>query len=178
VPTALEQELLNLLVGTNEQRRRVGQTLYHFYRTLVFWMPKGRPFFDITKAWSAGGATIFDSLATTLAELPPPRPDPTLRAFLGRVLGRLADDLERGDHMLVPFLRYLETLFPELTEMIRRESAGSRLHDLALARELADLFAVAPDARREDVVLSLRVSVEGFLAPVPDAGRKPTRPPA
>ena len=163
MPSPLEKELMQLLVETNEQRRRVGQTLYHFYRTLVFWMPKGRSFFDITKAWSAGGATIFDSLATTLAELPPPSRDPTLRAFLGKVLGRLADDLERGDHMLVPFLRFLETLFPELTNMIRQESVGSRLYDLDLARELASLFAVAPDARREDVVRSLRASAEGFL---------------
>lgn len=164
--TALEKELLQLLVETNEQRRRVGQVLYHFYRTLAFWLPKGRPFFDITKAWSAGAATIFDSLARTLAELPPPTPDPTLRAFLGAVLNRLADDLERGDHMLVPFLRYLETLFPQLTEMIREESGGSRIHDLELARELASLFAVHPDAERADFVRSLRASADGFLEPL------------
>jgi len=164
--TALEKELLHLLVETNEQRRRVGQTLYHFYRTLAFWLPKGRPFFDIMKAWSAGGAAIFDGLATTLAELPPPQPDPTLRRFLGEVLNRLADDLERGDHMLVPFLRYLETLFPKLTEMIRQESAESKIYDLELARELASLFAVAPDTPRKDVVRSLRASAEGFLVPI------------
>ena len=162
--TALDRELLQLLVETNEQRRRVGQTLYHFYRTLVFWLPKGRSFYDVAKAWSAGGAAIFDSLATTLADLPPPTPDPALRRFLGRVLTRLADDLERGDHMLVPFLRYLETLFPELTEMIRLESVGSRLYDLDLARELASLFAVAADTPRADFVRSLRASAEGFLA--------------
>ena len=166
MPTALEKELLQLLVETNEQRRRVGQTLYHFYRTLVFWLPKGRTFYDITKAWSAGGAAIFDTLATTLAELPPPTPDPTLRAFLGEVLNRLAGDLERGDHMLVPFLRYLETLFPQLTEMIRQESVGSRIYDLERARELASLFAVAPDTPRTDFVRSLRASAEGFLEPI------------
>ncbi len=166
MPTALETELLRLLVGTNDQRRCVGQTLYHFYRTLTFWMPKGRSFFDITKAWSAGGAAIFDSLARTLAELPPAHPDPVLRAYLGQVLGRLADDLERGDNMLVPFLRYLETLFPELTEMIRQESVGTHLYDLDLARELASLFTLAPDARREDVVRSFRAAAEGFREPL------------
>ena len=160
---ALDKELLQLLVETNEQRRRVGQTLYHFYRTLGFWLPKGRSFYDITKAWSAGGAAIFDTLATTLADLPPPTPDPVLRHFLGGVLTRLADDLERGDHMLVPFLRYLETLFPELTEMIRQESVGSRVYDLDLARELASLFAVSADTPRADFVRSLRASGEGVL---------------
>lgn len=164
--STLDRELLQLLVETNEQRRRVGQTLYHFYRTLVFWLPKGRSFYDITKAWSAGGAAIFDALATTLADLPPPTPDPVLRRFLGGVLTHLADDLDRGDHMLVPFLRYLETLFPELTAMIRQESVGSRVYDLDLARELASLFAVASDTPRRDFVRSLRASAEGFLEPL------------
>lgn len=160
--TALDRELLSLLVETNDQRRRVGQTLYHFYRTLIFWMPKGRTFFDITKAWSAGGAAIFDALAATLAELPPPSPDARLRGFVRGVLERLADDLERGDHMLVPFLRWIESLFPELTTMIREESVGSRIYDLELARELASLFAVSPDAARGDFVGSLRAVASGF----------------
>lgn len=164
--TALDKELLSLLVETNDQRRRVGQTLYHFYRTLIFWMPKGRTFFEITKAWSAGGAAVFDALATMLADLPPARPDGKLRRFVSRVLDHLADDLERGDHMLVPFLRWIETLFPELTTMIREESVGSRIYDLDLARELASVFAVSQDAARGDFVSSLRAVAAGFAEEV------------
>jgi hypothetical protein len=162
VPTALDRELLKLLTGTNDQRRRVGQTLYHFYRTLIFWMPKGRTFLEITRAWSAGGAAVFDTLATTLDEIGEPSRDERLRAFTGRVLVQLADDLERGDRMLVPYLRWLETLFPELTEMIRQEDVGSRIYDVDLARELGSLFAAAPDASREDLVRSLRACGHGF----------------
>jgi len=164
MPTALDKELLSLLVETNDQRRRVGQALYHFYRTLIFWMPKGRTFFEITKAWAAGGAAVFDALAHVLAELPPARPDHRLRRFVGGVLEHLADDLERGDHMLVPFLRWVETLFPELTTMIREESVGSRIYDLDLARELASLFAVPQDVERGDLVRSLRAVAAGYAA--------------
>ena len=106
--TELDRELVKLLVETNEQRRRFGQAIYHFYRTLVFWLPKGRSFLQITQAWSAGGATIFDTLAATLEEMDEHAADPTLRAFVVRVLDQLADDLERGDNMLVPYLRWLE----------------------------------------------------------------------
>ena len=70
-PADLDRQLLELLVETNEQRRRVGQTLYHLYRTLVFWLPKQRSFLDVTRAWSASGAAVFDALATTLGDLGP-----------------------------------------------------------------------------------------------------------
>jgi len=161
---ALDLELQKLLVGTNDQRRRVGQALYHFYRTLVFWMPKGRSFFETTKAWAAGGAAIFDGLAATLEPLGPWERDRRLRAYTANFLQQLAEDLERGDHMLVPFLRWMETLFPELTEIIREEDARSKIYDYDLARELASLFVSVANAPRAEVVTSLRTCAEGFFA--------------
>lgn len=159
--TTLDRELQKLLVGTNDQRRRVGQALYHFYRTLIFWMPKGRTFLEITTAWSAGGAAVFSTLATTLEELADGTRDENLRRFVGRVLGQLADDLHRGDHMIVPFLRWIEGLFPELTEMIQQEAVDSRIYDFDLARELASLFAAAADAERAEIVASFRTFAGG-----------------
>lgn len=158
----LDHELQKLLVGTNDQRRRVGQALYHFYRTLVFWMPKGRGLFETTQNWAAGGAAIFDGLASTLEELEPWREDARLRAYVARFLDQLADDLERGDHMLVPFLRWMETIFPELTEIIREEDATSKIYDYVLARGLADLFVAVANQSRPEVVQALKTCAEGF----------------
>ena len=162
MPTALDHELQKLLIGTNDQRRRVGQALYHFYRTLIFWMPKGRTFLGITKAWAAGGAAIFDGLAQTLEPLGDWKHDQRLRTYVGGFLAQLADDLERGDHMLVPFIRWVETLFPELTEMIQEEDDRSRIYDYDLARKLSSLFASAADANRAELVRALRAAGHGF----------------
>jgi len=160
--TSLDLDLQRLLVGTDEERRRVGQALYHLYRTLVFWHPRGRTFLQITKAWAAGGATIFDTLAATLEPLGPWQRDEALRALTGRVLVQLAGDLERGDTLLVPFLRWIESVFPEITELIRQEGdAPIRDHDLA--RELSSLFAGLVDAERGEVVHALRTAGEGYL---------------
>lgn len=162
MPHTLDHELRKLLIGTNDQRRRVGQALYHYYRTLIFWMQKGRPLFATTQAWSAGGAAIFRGLTVTLEPLTPWARDTRLRVYLAGFLEQLADDLERGDHMLVPFLRWMETIFPELTEIIREEDATSKIYDYDLARELASLFASIADAPRSEVVQALRTCAEGF----------------
>jgi hypothetical protein len=156
---ALDAELERLLVGTNEQRRRVGQALYHFYRSLVFWSARGRSFVAIAAAWSAAGAGIFDALATTLRELPPHAPDARLRRFVRDVLLRLAADLERGDHMLVPFLRWIETRFPELTAMMQAESRATAIHDFELARELTGLFRLVARGERAEMVRLLRGAI-------------------
>jgi len=145
-------ELARLLVGTNDQRRRVGQSLFHFYRTLIFWKAKGLSFFEVTRAWSAGGAAIFDNMADTLRELGEPQRDETLRAFLGDFLRQLADDLERGDHLLLPFLRWLEGRFPELTAMMQAEDETSRIYDVELAEVLARMYAFAARCERADLV--------------------------
>ena len=68
----------------------------------------------------------------------------------------LADDLERGDHMLMTFLRWLEGRFPELTEMMKRESSDSRILDVELARWLGSLLAYGAQAGREDFTRALR----------------------
>jgi hypothetical protein len=154
----LDLELKRLVVGTNDQRRRVGQTLYHFYRTLVFWKEKGLSFFDITRAWAAGGAAIFDAMATTLRELGDPGRDDRLRAFLAGFLDQLAEDLERGDHMIVPFLRWLDAHFPEVTAMMRAESPESRIYDLELADLLAQLLVHAGRAERDEIAGFLRAA--------------------
>ena len=147
----LDRELKRLILGTNDQRRRVGQAVFHLYKTLVFWHDKRRPFLDSVRAWSVGGAAIFDSLAATLEGLDRFDEDAKLRTWLAEVLDQLAGDLERGDHMLVPFLRWLESRFPELTRMMQAESAGSKIYDFALARRLTGIFARAAEADRAGV---------------------------
>lgn len=154
----LDVELKRLVVGTNDQRRRVGQTLFHFYRTLIFWRDKGFGFFDVVRAWSAGGAAVFDALAGTLAALGEAERDERLRAFTVEFLEQLAGDLERGDHMMLPFLRWLETRFPELTEMMQAESADSRIYDIVLAEDLAALFVHAARADRDGMLNVLRAA--------------------
>lgn len=163
---ALDLELKKLIVGTNDQRRRVGQALYHFYRTLIFWHDKGLSFYEVTRSWSAGGAAIFDALQTTLCEVGEQESDDQLRELLARFLDQLAGDLGRGDHMLPPFLRWLEGCFPEVTEMMRAESAESRIYDIALADTLARLFAHAARSERKDLIGYLRATRDE-LTPAP-----------
>ncbi len=148
VDSHLDRELAKLVLGTNDQRRRVGQAVYHLYRTLIFWHDKRRPFHASVQAWSVGGAAIFESLAAMLEGLDPFEEDAKLRAWLAIVLAQLGDDLRRGDHMLVPFLRWMEGRFGELTRMMQEESAGSTIYDFALARILEELFARAAGADR------------------------------
>jgi hypothetical protein len=162
MPSQFEIELERLVVGTNDQRRRVGQTLFHLYRTFIFWKDKGRSFFDVTRAWSAGGAAIFDAMASTLREVGPPEPDEPLRRFLAGFMERLAGDLERGEHRFVGFLRWLESTFPEITEMMRAESGDSRIYDSELAEQLGALFARAARADREALVGLLRRASRDF----------------
>ncbi|MDJ0523461.1 MAG: hypothetical protein QNJ90_15440 [Planctomycetota bacterium] len=159
---ALDAELQRLVVGTNDQRRRVGQTLFHFYRTLIFWREKGMSFFDVVRAWSAGGAAVFDALAATLREMGAPERDEVLRAFTAEFLERLAEDLERGDHLMVPFLRWLETRFPQLTAMMHAESETSRIYDVDLAEDLAALFVHAARSDRAGMLSVLRAAARAI----------------
>ena len=161
---ALDDELRGLLAETNDQRRRAGQALYHFYRSLVFWQGKGRTFHAIAKAWSAGGEQIFDSQAAALQRLAPHRADLPLRAYVADVLAQLAGDLERGDHLLVPFLRWIEGRFPELTSMMQAETPDSRIHDYDLARALARMFGLCERADRAEMVRCLRETSAEIVA--------------
>ena len=157
MPHELDDQLRRLLVGTNEQRRRTGQALHHLYRTLVFWSRHERPFLWIVRSWAAGGAAIFAALATTLSDLPGRATDVPLRRYVREVLERLADDLERGDGMLLPFLRWLEGRFPPLTEMMQAESESTRIHDHELALLLARGFVQVNEAEpRSDLVDRIR----------------------
>ena len=160
----LDLELKKLLVGTNDQRRRFGQTLFHFYRTLVFWRTKGLSFYEVTRAWSAGGAAVFDAMAGTLRELDDPGRVVALRRFVSDFLSQLAQDLERGDHLLVPFLRWLEARFPELTAMMQAEDEKSRIYDVELAEVLARMLAYAARSEREDLVGIVREASEAIGA--------------
>ena len=148
---SLDAELRRLLAETNDQRRRFGKALYHFYRTLVFWGERGASFAEATRMWAAGGAAIFDGLAASLRELDPHAEDHTLRAFAVTFLRRLGEDVKRGTHMRVSFLRWLEARFPELTTMMRTETTVVQLFDYDLAFELANLFARIAQARDEDL---------------------------
>ena len=147
----LDAELRRLLADTNDQRRRFGRTLYHFYRTLIFWGERGTSFPEATRMWAAGGAAIFDGMAASLRELTPHEEDNALRAFASTFLRRLGQDLQRGPHMRVSFLRWLEARFPELTAMMQTESATVRIFDYDLAFELANLFAAVARAKDDGV---------------------------
>jgi len=160
VKSQLDRELEQLLVGTNAQRRRAGQALYHFYRTLIFWQNKGHTFHDSVRAWSAGGAAIFDSIAGTLAELGDPSRDEQLRRFMALVLHRLADDLERGDHTRTSFLRWIESRFPELTAMMKEEADDSTVYDVDLAVDLSELFTLCAGADAGETSAVLRAGAE------------------
>jgi len=159
----LELELKRLVVGTNDQRRRVGQTLFHFYKTLIFWREKDLPFAQVTRMWSAGGAAIFDAMAGTLRRLGEQTDDPRLREFCARFLEQLAGDLERGDHMIVPFLRWLEERMPELTAMMQEESPTSRIYDIELADILAALFVHCARAEPEGMPRVLRAAAAEII---------------
>lgn len=148
----LDLELKRLMVGTNDQRRCVGQTFYHFYKTLIFWKSKGLSFFEVTRSWSAGGAAIFDAMADTLRELGESASDVKLRAFTSELLVQLADDLQGGDHLLMPFLLWLERRFPELTEMMRAEDEATRIYDVEFAEVMARLLAYTVHSEREELV--------------------------
>ena len=50
--------------------------------------------------------------------------------------------------MLVPFLRWIEGRFPDLTKMMQEEGAGSRIFDFVLARDLTLLFGSLARADR------------------------------
>ena len=160
MPSQLDHELKKIVLGTNDQRRRVGQAFYHFYRTLIFWNEKDVGFLDITRAWSVGGAEIFDGLATALRDLEVFGTDTRLRQWLAEVLGQLAGDLERGDAMLFPFLRWLEGRFPTLTTMMQEEQSGSKIWDYELARRLAHLFTLTAGADRRAMVDLLRAEAD------------------
>lgn len=164
MPSQLDLELKKLVVGTNDQRRRVGQALYHFYRTLIFWNEKQVPFLEITRGWSLGGAEIFDTLSRSLHELGPAERDERLRAWLAEVLTELAADLERGDAMLFPFLRWLEGRFPTLTAMMQEEQGGSKILDYELARRLAHVFTRMAGADRAGMAALLRDEAEALRA--------------
>jgi hypothetical protein len=161
----LDAELRRLLVRTNDQRRRTGQALHHLYRTLVFWARHEATFLESVQRWSPGGAEIFRQLALTLEALEPVEPDDALRPYFGEVLEHLADDLERGDRMLVPFLRWIESRFPPLTEMMRGESDESRTYDVDLAWLLARTFAACRTAARREMVKALRDAARSLTTP-------------
>jgi len=129
----------------------------------VFWNDKGLAFFDITRSWSVGGAAVFDSLAATLREFDVFDRDERLRGWLAEVLDQLAGDLERGDGLLFPFLRWLEGLFPSLTAMMQEEQSGSKVWDYDLARTLANLFTRTAGADRATMIAMLREGTNNII---------------
>ena len=82
-----------------------------------------------------------------------------LAAFLRT---RMAGDVERGDTMLLPFLRWLEGRFPELTEMMQAESPASRIYDVALAEDMATLFVHAARAEVGALPVLLRAAAKAL----------------
>lgn len=138
----LERELQLLLVETNDLRRRTGQTFWHFFRTLVFWNDKGKGFGESVKLWAPAGSSIFGTLAGVLREVGEHSEDTALRGYTAEVFERLADDLERGEHMRMSFLRWLESRFPDLTDLMQTSDAGERIYDYAYAQQLSSGLAM------------------------------------
>jgi hypothetical protein len=152
----LERELRRLMAGTNDLRRRTGQVLWHLDRTLIFWDRRGRGFFDVVRLWLPAAAGVFESTARAIAEHGRPDADGRLRRFVAGVLEHLADELDRGDLRLHPFLRWLEGRFPTLTAMMQAERPDSRLYDADLARTLGETFLLASGDDRAALTSRLR----------------------
>lgn len=161
---ALDQELEKLLVGTNDLRRRAGQAFYHFYRTLVFWGDKGLSFEDTTRVWMGAGAAIFRLTAASVESAGEQVQDVPLRAYIAKLLTQLAEDLERGDHTRMAFLRWLEARFPELTQMMQREVSAAPIYDGALARDLSHAFVVAAGGNLATMTGHLRDTAAALTA--------------
>ncbi len=138
--TGPDDALLPLVAETNDLRRAAGQALWYLHRCLVYWRDRGRSFAAILTAWAPACGQAFGTLETRLRKLRPHARDERLRRYLSDVFGRLAGDLDRGDGMAVPFLRWLEARFPALTAIMREEARGARspdrTFDLDLARDL------------------------------------------
>lgn len=158
-----DDELLEVIAETNDQRRRVGQSLLGLHRALLFGKGRGRTFFDSVRLWAPGAATTFASLADRLRRLPPAAHDDRLRRWFAPLLGGLAGDLERGEHGLVPFLRDLERSFPELTALMREEARAPRIADLELARALEAMCGALARDDRAAAVRRLRAAGAALL---------------
>ena len=152
----MHDALRSLLAETNDQRRRFGQTIYHFYRTLGFWHGRGKDFAYATRAFAPAGAQLFESMATHLRELTPHQEDVALRQFAQGVFAQLADDLERGPRLLVGYMRWLEGRFPLLTRLMQAESPTSRCFDYALAVDLGQGLQAMAHARGVTLIHAAR----------------------
>ena len=107
---------------------------------------------------------LFASLEARLRRLPSAGRDERLRRWLSAVLLRLAEDLDRGDRMLIPFARWLEGRFPDLTALMRREAPGSKVHDAALAQDLALTFGACARAEPERLARVLAEAAADLVA--------------
>lgn len=161
----LDRELKALLVGTNDLRRRTGQALYHLYRTLIFWGRRGKGFADATRLWCAAAASIFDTLVTSLREAGSAQEDAPLRRYVQEVLRQLAEDLAAGDRMQHGWLRWLESRFPRLTELMQDSPASLRILDSDLALTLAEGLTLVAGASDDQLPARLR-DLAGDLAPL------------
>ncbi len=142
-PIRLRRDLERWLFDANDARRRVGQALYHFYRTLVFWNRRGLGFGRITTLWAPAAAEILSELGRALERQGLAGRDDALRAFAAGFLERLAEDLGRGDRALPLFLSWMETRFPRLTALMRESDPQAALHDPPLLGTLATGLARA-----------------------------------
>lgn len=150
------RDLERLLLDTNDQRRRVGQAFYHFYRTLVFWQRRGYEFERITRLWASCAADHFDAVARAPEAGEASRRDEDLRGYAAGLLERLAADLDRGSRSLPLFLSWLETRFPALTDLMRASDPADRVSDAELATLLSVAFGRAAQAADGAVAEPLR----------------------
>ena len=160
----LEDRWFRAFAETNDQRRCAGQALHYLHRTLLLGYERGKGFAGVVRAWAPGAAALFASLETRLRRLAMAGRDDRLRRWLANVLARLADDLDGGDRRIVPFARWLEARFPELTALMRGEPAGSRLHDADLARGLALAFAACGRSAKGALAGPLRAAAADLAA--------------
>ena len=145
----LNEELTQLIVGTDDLRRRVGQVFYYFYRSLIFWTEKGLSFYEVTKLWAAGAAAMLDTMAGTLSGLHPHERDERLRTYVADVLRRLCAYVGQDERMHVTFVRWMEPRFAELTEMMKEDSGVVRIYDYDLALSLSQALAAFARAGRD-----------------------------
>ena len=160
----LDRELQKLLVETNDLRRRTGQTFWHFFRTLVFWHDKGKGFSESLRLWAPGGAAVFRTLETVLRDMDEHVPDEELRSYTAEVFTRLADDLERGEHMRMSFLRWLESRFSQLTGLMQTSDAGVRIFDYEYARRVGHALELIKVDRAHEIPQRFRKLAEELVA--------------
>lgn len=152
----LDDDLLALLSGTDDQRRVIGQALVGLHRALVLWRGRGKSIHAVVRGWAPGAAQLVDRLGVRVRRRGGSNRDQGLRRFLAPILSRLAIAIEGGDSAYIPFVRELEARFPALTKLLRDPARDAHLDDPDLASRLTRMLGLLSRTTRSDAADLLR----------------------